>query len=69
LGAGCSDLRSLLAGLSGFGPDGACTGALSESCAACDGAATMAITKVSDASAQHGSRKAFTDTDLSAAAR
>jgi hypothetical protein len=63
---GFSDLRSGLAGLSGFCGDCAGAGALaSEAGAACADAAQQAIA----ASAKHVSRKAFTDTDLSAAAR
>jgi hypothetical protein len=71
---GCSDLRSSFAGLSGFCGDGACAGAVvvSEFCAAAARRPIVkadATTRASAASVQHESRKAFTDTDLSAAAR
>jgi hypothetical protein len=69
---GCSDLRSPFAGFSGFDTDGACVFALSESCAARAAAVPRVIAKATTgivASIQHVSRKAFTATDLSAAAR
>jgi hypothetical protein len=63
---GFSDLCSGFAALSGFCADWAGAGAVvSESGAACAVAAKKAIA----ASVKHVSRKAFTDTDLSAAAR
>jgi hypothetical protein len=63
--AGLSDLRSPWAGLSGFCADCGCVGVLSESDAACAAAAPSAIA----ATMKHVSRNAFTDTDLSVAAR
>ena len=71
---GCSDWRSPFAGFSGFGPDCACAGAfsLSASCAVCAAAMPKVIAEATTAiaaSKQHLSRKAFTDTDLSAVAR
>jgi hypothetical protein len=69
---GCSDLRSPFAGFSGFGADCACAGAFALSCAVCAAAVPKVLAKATTAiaaSKQHLSRKAFTDTDLSAIAR
>jgi hypothetical protein len=64
LSGGFSDLRSGFAALSGFCADCAGTGAVASG-AACAAAAQQPIA----ASVTHVSRKAFTDTDLSAGAR